>query len=340
MSTLSLTAPCPARASRHLLSGSCLPETVPAPRAGRCRTSLSSPAVLLPERPHATHERSGSNPAEEAAREACLSSSGADVTSRLFAGQADKTFAAFLAQRAQYGPRSAPLFYTALREAPARLRWEAWPDANAYRVTIGLPTSENTITPLMTATTLPGEECSLAVTELALRPGQVYAWRVEPILRPDCRVAEALMGDEGRFWLTDPDLLERWERGRALFEPMADPDFRAIAQALLLAEVGLFHEALRSIRSRPNLQEHQGRAVLAHTAQALIYKQMGQRLAEEERAPADFRTWATARETYHRQRVSGQIHPESETMPQAPRAAAPARKQDDRQTAVLSRRAA
>jgi hypothetical protein len=220
----------------------------------------------------------------------------------------------------RYGPRSAPLFYTALREPPGRLTWEAWPQAMAYRVTVGRFTDAEPA-PLI-AMTLSGETCSLSLRDLSVRPGAVYAWRVEPI----CPEAPAIGAEEeetcdaagfsyeGRFWLLDADMTARWERGQALFEPMPDPDFRAIAQALMLAEVGLYHEALLHIRNGSVRQERQARTVLAHTAQALIYRQMAQRLEVEEnrdvpggRSPACFAAWVAAREEYHRKQVTGQL---------------------------------
>src|SRR5690242_6521021 len=59
-----------------------------------------------------------------------------------------------IANRARYGPRSAPLFYTALRSAPTRLVWEAIPGVLSYRVTVERLDAEAPSTPLL-ALTLP-----------------------------------------------------------------------------------------------------------------------------------------------------------------------------------------
>jgi hypothetical protein len=234
---------------------------------------------------------------------------------------------ALAASRARFGPRSAPLFYTALREPPGKLTWEAQPGAAAYRVVVGIPESETRIRPLLAATT--GAR-SLPLAGFCLEPGTVYAWRVEPVAlaTPGSREAAAdreerdnplaeapeFWRQEGRFWRLEPDQAARWEHGCRLVSPMADPDFRILGLALLMAEVGLYHEALLHIQNSLMAQAREARLTLAHTAQALIYKQMAQRMeaqrgagANPETLPACFYAWAQAREQYHRQKVAARL---------------------------------
>ncbi|HZP83377.1 MAG TPA: hypothetical protein VFB21_17165 [Chthonomonadaceae bacterium] len=257
---------------------------------------------------------------------------------------ADPTLAA---SRARFGPRSAPLFYTALRERPGKLTWEAQPGAAAYRVVVGIPESEARIRPLLAATT---GALSVPLAGVCLEPGTVYAWRVEPVAlatpgsreaaadreEGDIPLAEApgFWRQEGRFWRLEPDQAARWEHGCRLVSPMADPDFRNLGLALLLAEVGLYHEALLHIKNCPMAQAREARLTLAHTAQALIYKQMAQRMeaqrgagANPETLPACFYAWAQAREQYHRQKVAARLGQEAAagSAPQGlPRQAIPA----------------
>ncbi|HZO91216.1 MAG TPA: hypothetical protein VFB38_23025 [Chthonomonadaceae bacterium] len=237
--------------------------------------------------------------------------------------------------RARYGPRSAPLFYTALREAPTRLSWESPPMDTACRVTLEMAEADGRFAPLA-VTTLASDTHSLPLTGLPLRPGAVYAWRVEPAVRVEgAAETEGGWWQEGRFWLLEPEMLERLDRGRQLFAETPDPDFRAIALALLMAEVGLYHEALLQIRNGPAREERPARQALSHTTQALIYRQVAQRLEQEQARggpaggpPACFHAWASAREEYYRQKVMAQsergLSPESlaQLAPEKPREAA------------------
>lgn len=234
---------------------------------------------------------------------------------------------ALVASRARFGPRSAPLFYTALLERPGKLIWEAQPGTEVYRVIVGLPESEGGIRPLLAATT--GAR-SLSLSGFCLEPGTVYAWRVEPVAFATPEIQEAdpdrverdlppteppgFWRQEGRFWRLEPDLAARWEHGSQLVSPMADPAFRILGLALLMAEVGLYHEALLHIRNSPLAQAREAHLTLAHTAQALIYKQMAQRMEAQRGAgtlPACFYAWAQAREQHHRQKVAARLGQEA-----------------------------
>lgn len=210
--------------------------------------------------------------------------------------------------RERFGPRGAPLFYTGLHQTPARLAWEPVAEALAYRVSLrALESGCPMEAPVWSATVMQtARSCSLA--DWNATPGRHYLWRVEPVF------AEARMEGEraatGCFWLMDAAARARWERFRAVTDEVAEADFRAIAQALLLAEVGLYYDAVRAIQAGPMQSEREARRALTHTALALVYRQMGQRLARAETLSEtcpetrdSFAAWAAARAEHYRQKA-------------------------------------
>ncbi len=203
------------------------------------------------------------------------------------------------------GPRSAPLFYTALPKPPLRLSWEETnPQAGRLVIeTVGggeiwtLEAEERRANGLRV--------CSLA--GLSLEPGQHYAWRVEAETE-SVRTPDGLE-PEGRFWLLDSHSAAQLERGRLALRAVTEPDFLNIATALLMAEVGLYHDALRQLRDAHTPAARPARVLLAHIVQSLVYKQLGKRLECEQTGgecapPLRFTAWARNREQRHQRKAS------------------------------------
>lgn len=214
-------------------------------------------------------------------------------------------------QLAQFGPNVLPLFYTARRNAPEFLEWEPLAPASAMRLIFGVPDSTEEITPIMTRTLPPGvHSCALSCSDL--QPGISYAWRVE------AEETGAVPIQEGRFWLLDDLQQARWKHGCRALSEGSDRDFIAIGLALYLAELELYQDALEIIKRGPSLSERTSRILLAHTAQALVYRQMYQNLQNKQRndtvmttlIPA-FTVWAKNREQYHCSRANAQMTADS-----------------------------
>src|SRR5262249_45701097 len=148
------------------------------------------------------------------------------------------------------------------------------------------------------------------------------AWALPGASRPfESAEYPLLPVQEGQFWLLETERLAHLEQGREALESVADPDFAAIALALLLTELRLFPDAVQRVRNGPARSARVPRVLLAHIVQALIYRQMGKHLAVDsasDRLAACFRRWAENREQYHRSLGEAQMggHP-------ARRAAAP-----------------
>lgn len=203
----------------------------------------------------------------------------------------------------RFGPNLNPLFYTALRTTPRQLRWEnLYPDAP---VTIGLYvlTDREALHPLLRTGLPPGTSACL-LPDMQVEPGRVCIWRVV-FDAPDEPVTW-----EGRFWMLDRHQLARWERGRRVLLESGDPDFAAIGMALFLSDLQLYQEALQCVLRGPAQSRRPARALLACTAQALIYQQMHQRMQAVQQvgdiAPETlprFACWAEQRARYYRERA-------------------------------------
>lgn len=226
-----------------------------------------------------------------------------------------------------FGPRAAPLYYTGIHSPLSRIAWEPAPVERAYQVTISHLQKEQAPRTLVRTVV---SDCACSLRSLPLRPDSLYEWRVELIGSPadvtkdTGKSAAAEPYIEGRFWTLDQSTIARWQRSLHLFEPMADVELRRLAFALLMAEVGLYHDAIRQIRQAPRASDRPGRTALSHTTQALIYRQMGIRI-EKERARCDgnepperFADWTTAREQYHRRQATGQAAKSGSFTPEEP----------------------
>ena len=228
---------------------------------------------------------------------------------------------------AHFGPRSLPLFYTALERPPDRLVWETQAISGPCRVAFGCCKADGALVP-MASESLPAESApSWPLAGIATTPGIVYAWSVETEREEGMGSASAIgrgngarggPGDwkreeepipdspflEGRFWTLDAGKAARLAQGQQILAQGTEPEFSAIAQALMLAELGLYQAALRHIQRDSSAQARLARALLGHMAQALVYAQMVQQLEREAgQVPAHFRVWARNREAYHRQQA-------------------------------------
>jgi hypothetical protein len=208
----------------------------------------------------------------------------------------------------RYGPNVLPLFYTARRAAPEQLEWEPLAQGLPCRLTFGLTEEDGEIAPLLTADTEP-DVCTYTLPERALEPGLLYAWRVEPQDAPEVAPAQ-----QGRFWILDAAQRARCLQGCRAIAEGGDRDFVTLGLALFLAELELYQDALELIKRGPARAKRDSRVLLAHTAQALIYRQMGKNLTEvyersdkNVRPPAEFLAWAASREKYHADRASAQM---------------------------------
>lgn len=210
----------------------------------------------------------------------------------------------YAAISARYGPRSLPLFYTALERPPDRLVWETQAISGPCRVSFGCCKTDGTLVP-MASESLPAESApSWPLAAIAMTPGIVYAWSVETE-RAEREEEEAdLPLLEGRFWTLDAGKAARLAQGQQILMQGTEPEFSAIAQALMLAELGLYQAALRHIQRDSSARARLARALLGHMVQALVYAQMAQQLEREAgQVPAHFRIWARNREAYHRQQA-------------------------------------
>jgi len=224
--------------------------------------------------------------------------------------QADSTAAgrssAYGNAAAHFGPRSLPLFYTALERPPDRLIWEIEAAGEPCRVVLGCCEADGTTVPMTVGGLPAGVASSWPLKGLAMRPGGVYAWRVEIEEGKGKREKgkEEALVLEGRFWILDAGKAARLRQGRQILAQGTEPEFGPIAQALMLAELGLYQEALRQIQSDLSGRVRPARALLGHIAQALVYRQMAQQLEREAgQVPARFYVWARNREAYHQQQA-------------------------------------
>lgn len=219
------------------------------------------------------------------------------------------------AEYARYGPRSTPLFYTALQKSPERLTWDGFPGVSAWSLSLGEPRPGGRLAPIHTATV---SAPVWPFPNLQWETGTLYAWRVEPASEPEAdRPVEEGMSDppalEGRFWLLPAASAARLERGRQILAQGTESDFAAIALALLMAELGLYQEALLLVKTDSARRTRPARVLLAHIVQALVYRQMEQQLKQEELRiqagliSARFAAWAANREQYHRQQATTQM---------------------------------
>jgi hypothetical protein len=232
------------------------------------------------------------------------------------------------------GPRSLPLFFTALHQSPGRLVWGPIPGAIGYRVHIGLLEDEGCHAPLFTTLTPVNARAVDLSNALKLEPGRLYTWQVEPLYTwqveflfseepmpvepetqaislPENRPAASL---QGCFWLLDADQTARLERGRHNLDKGTDPQFARIARALLMAELGLYQDALIHIQKSAGASVRPAHTLLISTVRALIYRQMALTLEQGSQPGASgsarlsrFLTWAQNREQYYRQQAALQM---------------------------------
>ncbi|HLV80004.1 MAG TPA: hypothetical protein VKT32_06955 [Chthonomonadaceae bacterium] len=210
-----------------------------------------------------------------------------------------------LAAPEHFGPRSLPLFYTALERPPERLAWEPGTHGRASRILLGACEGDGEIRPMI-ATDLPaGSAPSWSLPGLALMPGLLYAWRIEAEREEGSDAGPpSLPCLEGRFWLLDAGKAARLAQGRQILAQSTEPEFAPIAQALMLAELGLYQEALRHIQKDSGRRVRPAHALVGHVTQALIYRQMVQLLEREARpVPPAFALWARNREAFHRKQA-------------------------------------
>ncbi|MCS6776947.1 MAG: hypothetical protein RMJ43_15480 [Chloroherpetonaceae bacterium] len=219
---------------------------------------------------------------------------------------------------AQFGPNLIPLFYTALRATPRHLQWEnLYPNAP---VTINLYVlTDDRELHLLFCTRLPPGTSICPLPDVQVEPGRTCIWRVV------FDVPGESVALEGYFWLLERHQQMRWEHGCRVLQEDSDPDFAAIGMALFLADLQLYQEALQCILQGPAQSRRPARALLACTAQALIYQQMHRKL--EAMLHADvagpealhcFAHWAGQRARYYRERAgqwttakpasAGQLH--------------------------------
>lgn len=208
----------------------------------------------------------------------------------------------------RYGPNVLPLFYTARRSAPDQLEWEALIPHLPSHLTFGLAGKKQEIEPVIECDVAPGISV-YSLKEFSFEPGVLYAWRVEPLDAP-----ETAPPQEGRFWLLSEEERARCLQGCRALSEGGDRDFVALGIALFLTELELYQDALELIKRGPARAERDARVLLAHTAQALVYRQLGKNLAETRdrqgiagNLSTDFLAWAANRERYHSDRASAQV---------------------------------
>ena len=135
--------------------------------------------VELPENP-ASMQMNGCY-THEATRMPALPSSGGIAAAFSPESEPAPARARRMAARSRMGPRSVPLFYTALLQPPDRLLWNDLPGNPLCRVTLQQEKGEGGCVTLMNAAASPDGAYVWSLPDLALQPGVRYLWRVEPI---------------------------------------------------------------------------------------------------------------------------------------------------------------
>lgn len=209
--------------------------------------------------------------------------------------------------RGDFGPKSLPLFYTAVRAVPKTLTVDDELARRRFTLSFGRVGCEGSEAEYSSAGESRSRGNTWPLLDVFLTRGEVYWWKLVPDareqvclgLRPDPAPAAVA---EGRLWLLSSEQKDRFDACKTAMSGVSDPDFRAFGFALLIAEIGLYHDSLRLVDDRSLRLASRARVEMAHTVQAIIYGRMLRHLSEDPLAansPASFASWAANRQSFH-----------------------------------------
>ncbi|HEV2471662.1 MAG TPA: hypothetical protein VGS41_03290, partial [Chthonomonadales bacterium] len=211
--------------------------------------------------------------------------------------------------RFQAAPRAMPLFYTGLRAAPRRILWNQPAHSGAIRFIVTSMKGGETVYNLQARADTGLNRAEWELPELQLNRGDAYNWALTSSPCGAEPAAEAYLDQEqrnlrGRLWLLDESEMLRLREATEALSSVADPDFRAFALALLVADLGLFQDAIQLVQRGSAQPAHRARALMAHGVQAIISARMNRHLRQHpfgKGVPAIFSAWVTGMEAFHRQ---------------------------------------
>ena len=216
-----------------------------------------------------------------------------------------------------FGPLSSPLYYTTLSRLPTRLVCAGLPRASLCKLVLTSADSEAPIHRSLQANSVNGV-CIWPLTAMPSFAEMLCTWRIEenPEGERLCSNNSVRVGAmqaplpprEGRFHILKADSRDRLIRGQHRLMQVSDSNIASSANALFMAEFGLYHEALVIVDACLKSQTGHSSLLMARTVQALIYKQMRRQIEQEQKrhaartAPLDwYNTWTINRERYHRE---------------------------------------
>ena len=220
-----------------------------------------------------------------------------------------------------FGPQSIPLFYTALQSPPQRLLWEDSMQLAAKYGTINVTVWDDQDAFVQVNSVHSGNYHLWPLAELDFEPGLFYHWRLGTESLADFAMQNrqksspvelpVFASQAGCFWLLSTEEEDRLAKGLETVSQIAEPEYKAMAEALLMTELGLFHDAIQLVKNGPACCEQPTRTLLAHTLQALVYRKMGKHLESQGKSQPSLGSllpsallWTRNREQYHRQRIT------------------------------------
>lgn len=217
-----------------------------------------------------------------------------------------------------FGPCSSPLYYTTLSRLPNRLVFAGLHCGSLCSVVLTSADLEAPIQQRIQAHPVEGV-CTWPLTATPTYAEMVCTWSVEETeenrdlngdgsnITPGCVLSGTQPPREGRFRVLNAESRDRLRNGQQKLRQMSDDNLIASAKALLMAEFGLYHEALLIVEIYLKSQRRRKNLLLARTVQTLIYKQMLRQIEQEQRLPVTpvvpfdwYNTWTVNRERYHR----------------------------------------
>ena len=212
-----------------------------------------------------------------------------------------------------FGPCSSPLYYTALSRVPNRLVFAGLGCGSVCRIVLTSSDSGASVQRSIQAYSENGI-CSWPLTGVPSCPGMLCTWQIEEgdklnEVKPPCEKVEQgkVPPREGRFRVISSESRDRLNRGRQRLGRVGGDQFSSSANALFLAEFGMYHDALLMVEANVASQSNRNSLLLARTVQTLIYKQMLRQIQDEQLAQTArvsrldwYNTWTVNRERYHR----------------------------------------
>ena len=216
-----------------------------------------------------------------------------------------------------FGPCSSPLYYTTLSRLPNRLVFAGLERDSLCRIVLTSTDLDAPVQQCVLAHPVNGV-CTWPLADMPAVTEMLCTWRIEDSEDTnDCDGSTltdagggptALPPREGRFRILNAESTERMKSGRQRLKQVSDENILASANALFMAEFGLYHEALLIVETYLKGQKRRKNLLLARTVQTLIYKQMLRQIEQEQQVqsapgvPFDwYNTWTVNRERYHRE---------------------------------------